>query len=149
LSNQRKNKYCPRCKLMKPIDEFYKSPSRYDGLRVYCKVCTLMISRESYYKNHESSMERQRVGRQRVKKEVLAHYSAGSLACIQCGYSDIRALSIDHIGGGGSKHKRILGRAGTAFYRWLKEQHYPEGYQVLCMNCQFVKRQEEEEHGNK
>jgi hypothetical protein len=29
---------------------------------------------------------------------------------------------------------------GCRFYLWLKTNKYPSGYQVLCMNCQFVKK---------
>jgi len=61
-----------------------------------------------------------------------------------CGFADIRALSIDHIDGGGNKHRRFLGfglfGAGQKFYSWLKKEGYPEGYQTLCMNCQWIKR---------
>ena len=24
---------------------------------------------------------------------------------------------------------------GTKFYRWLKRNNFPEGFQVLCFNC--------------
>ena len=75
-----------------------------------------------------------------LKIEVLTHYGKGSLACVTCGESRLSCLSIDHINGGGTKHRRSLGRAGRDFYRWLRSQDYPLGYQTLCMNCQFIKR---------
>lgn len=89
-----------------------------------------------------------RQGRQREKERVISHYSNGTMACKRCGFSDIRALSIDHIKGNGAKERRTIGMpkgGGDFFYRWLKKQNYPEGYQVLCMNCQWIKRSENSE----
>lgn len=59
-----------------------------------------------------------------------------------CGFIDERALSIDHINGGGMQHRRELSGGGTGinFYRWLRDTGYPEGFQTLCMNCQWIKR---------
>lgn len=44
---------------------------------------------------------------------------------------------IDHINGNGSKHRKKLNN--TDMYRWLIKNKYPEGFQVLCMNCNFAK----------
>ncbi len=69
-----------------------------------------------------------------LKDKVITHYSPKK-KCILCGFSDIRALSIDHIKGGGNKHKTSLGITGAAFYRWIINQRYPNMFRVLCMNC--------------
>lgn len=75
-------------------------------------------------------------------RECLIHYGNGKLACVKCGFSDERALSIDHINGGGTQERKSKG--GNTSYR-LKKANYPEGYQTLCMNCQFIKRTENNE----
>lgn len=78
----------------------------------------------------------------KYKIACLVYYS-GSLEpkCIMCGYDDIRALSIDHINGGGGEHRRELLRYGKSFsYKWLIDNNFPDGYQILCMNCQFIKK---------
>jgi len=90
---------------------------------------------------------------ERTKLDVMSHYSGSSQP--QCAnpygqhegsYADIRALSIDHVNGGGTKHRKALGSGGgLAFYGWLIKNAYPPGYQVLCMNCQFIKRHESKE----
>jgi hypothetical protein len=50
--------------------------------------------------------------------------------------TNIGFLTIDHINGGGEKHRKELKlNAGTQFYRWLRNNGYPEGYQVMCYNC--------------
>ena len=85
--------------------------------------------------------------RAQLKLEVLTHYGNGKCACAQCDFDDIRALSIDHINGKGNEHRRVLGTTGgRPFYVWLKRNNFPEGYQTLCMNCQYVKRFEEKEY---
>ena len=79
--------------------------------------------------------------RERKKEAVYNHYSNGTNRCAVCGESRIACLSIDHIRGGGTKHKSTLRLSGgDTFYRWLIRNNYPKGYQILCMNCQFVKR---------
>jgi hypothetical protein len=89
----------------------------------------------TYYRKH----------RQEVKLEVLSHYGSSPPKCVKCGFSNVHALQIDHLNGGGTKHRKELGRMGSPFYIWLKYQGYPEGYQVLCANCQFIKAFEEKE----
>lgn len=98
-----------------------------------------------YPKNKEKLLERRRQEKWAVKEEVLTHYGNGKHACIRCGFSDLRALSIDHIEGGGTAHTQGLKKAGNSFYRWLIKNNYPVGYQTLCMNCQFIKRVENKE----
>lgn len=43
-----------------------------------------------------------------------------------------------HVNGGGKQHRLEVG-FGQVFYRWLKKNDYPEGYQVLCHNCNLAK----------
>lgn len=72
----------------------------------------------------------------KLRNRVLTYYGNGKLACIKCSFADIRALSIDHINNDGAKHRSVN------IYRWLHKHNYPEGFQTLCMNCQFIKKSE-------
>ncbi len=76
--------------------------------------------------------------RRRVNLKVLTYYGNGKLACVWCGFTDIRALSIDHINGGGSKHRQVISNRWSCDY--LRSEGFPMGYQTLCMNCQFIKK---------
>ncbi len=99
-----------------------------------------------YYqiRGKEQGRKSQRKRRAEVKKEILIHYGGGKCACVECGESRLACLSIDHINGKGNEHRRKLKtKAGYYFYRWLKQNNYPFGYQTLCMNCQFIKRDKE------
>jgi hypothetical protein len=49
----------------------------------------------------------------------------------------MKFLTIDHVSGGGRKHRDGIGCSD--FNRWLRSNGYPPGYQVLCMNCNFAK----------
>ena len=99
-----------------------------------------------YYISHcEQKKEQSRLWREAhgsdIKVEVLSHYSDGSVSCTICHEKRMACLSIDHINGGGNKHREdIKIRGGSEFYRWLKKESFPPGYQVLCMNCQCIKR---------
>jgi len=87
----------------------------------------------------EQTLERKRV--------VLTYYGNTICACVKCGFSNIKALSIDHINGrevGELKDKAT----GDSFYRKIIKNNFPLGYQTLCMNCQFIKREEEHEFRN-
>ena len=75
----------------------------------------------------------------KLRVEVLTHYGNGKLACVKCGENNIFCLTLDHIEGGGSKHRKRIGGA-VKLYPLLKRQGYPEGYQTLCMNCQWKKK---------
>jgi hypothetical protein len=103
-------------------------------------------SHTNYTKIKETKLAEAKKYRWEIKKEVLSHYSNGTCVCIRCGFDDIRALSIDHINGGGNKaRKENICMSGVHFYRWLKNNNYPLGYQTLCMNCQKIKQFENNE----
>jgi hypothetical protein len=69
---------------------------------------------------------------------VLQAYSCDKSECRCCENSDVSVLTIDHIKGGGTKHRQNVG-SGTAFYRWLINNKFPSGYQILCWNCNIAK----------
>jgi len=72
-----------------------------------------------------------RARRLAVKVETLAHYG-GVCAC--CDETGVRFLTFDHIDGGGKQHRRAE-MGSTPLALWLRRNGYPEGFQVLCWNC--------------
>lgn len=66
--------------------------------------------------------------------------------CRRCSFSDARALQIDHVDGGG---KRDAGKGGLHYYRRVLKSLKREEirYQLLCANCNWIKRAERGEHG--
>lgn len=67
------------------------------------------------------------------KRKVLKVYGE---ICNCCKESEIKFLSIDHIFGGGKKHRSEI---NMPLYRWLICEEYPDGYQTLCINCNMAK----------
>ena len=70
-----------------------------------------------------------------LRKKVLMFLGG---KCKRCGFEDVRALQIDHVNGGGAKEIRRLG--ATSMYR--RVFRHPEEYQLLCANCNWIKREE-------
>jgi len=70
--------------------------------------------------------------------------------CVYCGCIDIRCLQIDHIQGNGAKD-RAKGNISTTLF--LKIIRNPEKskreYQILCANCNWIKRAENGENKGK
>ena len=63
-------------------------------------------------------------------------------ACQCCGETELVFLAIDHVDGGGNQHRKEIGASGsTTIYRWLEANDYPEGFQVLCHNCNYARSQ--------
>ncbi len=69
-----------------------------------------------------------------IRKECLDHYGG---QCAECGETILAFLNIDHIDGGGRKHRKANNM--WCIHPVLKRQGYPAGYQVLCANCNFRK----------
>ena len=87
------------------------------------------------------------------KLEVLTHYSKvisnSTIPCCRCcgENSHIEFLAIDHIAGkkemdsepelvklGYSSLKRTVG-----LHKWIIENNFPKGFQILCHNCNYAK----------
>lgn len=76
----------------------------------------------------------------RLKHLVFSHYSDGEPECACCGETHLEFLALDHRGGWGKRHRERLrkeqGRVtGLAIYRWVRDNGFPKGFQVLCHNC--------------
>lgn len=76
--------------------------------------------------------------RQKVRQEAVAYYGG---KCAKCGITDYRILQIDHIENNGYKHRKEI--KTWQFPMWLKKNGYPKGYQILCCNCNWLKRVED------
>jgi hypothetical protein len=73
--------------------------------------------------------------RRRVRLLVFAAYG-GKCAC--CGEGTYEFLTIDHVNGGGRRHREEIGGSGSSIYSWLRKNNFPAGFRVLCMNCNFA-----------
>jgi hypothetical protein len=93
-------------------------------------------NRKCYAQHREGRLAHTKKYHTRVKLEVFQYYSGGTPVCKCCGESNMAFLSIDHINGRGTQHrKEIRIQSGIRFYFWLRRNNFPLGYQVLCHNC--------------
>ena len=92
-----------------------------------------------YFANRPRILQKQKERNQSIKLQVMDHYSDRKINCAHCGFNNINALSIDHVGGSGNKQRGMLG-SGVKFYKWVIKNNYPGGFQVLCYNCNWLKR---------
>jgi hypothetical protein len=96
------------------------------------------LSRQKYAdKNREKERQWARNSKIKRRLEVLVYYSKGTPSCACCGEKEIVFLTIDHINGGGRKHRRETGY--THLFDWLRHNNYPSGFQILCYNCNAAK----------
>lgn len=99
-----------------------------------------------YLKNKDKIGQRMAISASKYhfmkKLDVISYYSNNKNECAKCGFKDMRALSIDHINGGGRQHTKLI---NGNLYLWLINNNHPNGFQVLCMNCQYIKRTENNE----
>lgn len=84
----------------------------------------------------------------RFKLRQKAVNSIGG-CCAKCGFSDIRALQIDHINGDGFVERRNRKQNQWIFYKNIIKFGSQGKYQVLCANCNWIKVFENKEFSNK
>ena len=120
-------KKCTSCAELKFIDEFSPNNRYADGFKRQCRSC-------------ESAAWSAR--KQKYRLEALT--AIGELKCKHCGINDIRVLAIDHINGGG-KIERDFFNGESKYYKHIAAN--PAAYQLLCHNCNYLKRINNKEHG--
>lgn len=100
-------------------------------------------NKETYYRHHKEYRLKYRKymikKREEQKKIVFEHYSKGKNCCELCGITDIEVLTMDHIDGNGTKHRKDIMK-GDHIENWLIKNKFPVGFRLLCMNCQFKEK---------
>ena len=99
----------------------------------WCKACARLYHAERRPLYRDAKNKASRGARVRLRAEVLAHYGTNGVPMCQCcGERTLEFLGIDHIEGGGCKHKKEI---HAHLYKWLKDHGFPEGFRDLCHNC--------------
>lgn len=136
---------CSTCKIEKPLDDehfaSFKSHRSQRRFRSWCKPCENERMKQWRKLRPELVVKSSRMYHANLRLGALKHYSNGTMTCACCSESEVLFLCLDHINGGGNAHRRSLREPGSGFhlYRWLKDQGYPLGFQVLCYNCNMAK----------
>lgn len=117
---------CKDCKGVFPKEEFPRNNKNSDTRRRTCKPCTSIRNTKSRKKRNA-----------RDKRNALIAYGGNPPNCACCQESNVEFLTIDHIDGGGTQHRKEIGHSSGRIYRWLRDQNWPMGFRVLCMNCNY------------
>lgn len=119
-------KWCPGCERERPVRFFNHDMQAADRVTKECADCRSK-TRSTLYSERRRKFVQDEMGGE----------------CERCGFSDDwRALQIDHVNGGGSAES--IGSSESAKYQRVRDN--PEKYQLLCANCNAIKRIENGEH---
>lgn len=125
-----KNKRCSVC------NKWFR-PKAINSL--YCGVICRNKQNQHRFKTHvyplikQHAAQRQRENRRAIREEILKKLGN---KCQSCGIDDIRLLQIDHKNGGGTQHRKKGNH--YSYYKSIRDNI--EGYQILCPNCNWLKR---------
>ncbi len=113
------------------LHEYEESGYPNNKYQLLCWNCNVSRGHHSYCP-HENGHQEHEYPNKKIKLEMISAYGG---RCSLCGETHWEFLTIDHINGGGSRHRKTVG-SGGAFYRWLKRRGWPKGeYRLLCANC--------------
>lgn len=91
-----------------------------------------------YYRNRETRIAAQKARQLAVRHETIEAYGG---KCVCCDETMQEFLTIDHIRGDGTQHRREENlHGGATMYRWLRKYGFPkDNFQLLCFNCNHAK----------
>lgn len=140
------SKTCYKCDTTKVLTDFHRRSKAKDGRQGMCKRCNSNWVRGRYAKNkasHYLSVRKSR-DRRRIYLQDLSIGIRAKSGCVDCGFSDPRALQFDHIDRA-NKYMAVcqLIANGVSEQRILDEIAKCE---VRCANCHAVKTAQQCNH---
>jgi len=117
--------------------------SCYDKIRA--KTPNGRKNQANYRDKHRKQIRQRQTQYHKKNRENL--FSLLGDKCCRCGFKDKRALQIDHINGGGIKERKLFN--AKDFHRVVLKSitNKESKYQLLCANCNWIKRHEQQEWG--
>lgn len=142
-------KKCFKCKILKEITYFSRDKSKKDGLCPYCRNCDKQYAKEWRNKNIVYAKKRELRYREKNSEKIKKTYKTYSTKlrqividhygkkCVCCKEKEDVFLTIDHTNNDGKifrkNEKRLI-------YLWIIKNNFPKDLQILCWNCNMVKR---------
>lgn len=106
--------------------------SREDQQKFNNRLVRLRVRSDDTYR--EEFLSKQRARAKRIKLQVIIAYG-GMCAC--CGESNEIFLALDHVANDGGQHRKEISK--STLWRWARSNGYPKTLQLLCMNCNWAK----------
>ena len=125
------------------INNYWKNPKKSREIRKTYRLGHLDEAREYNKKYRQEFSDKIKKDKSNYNRtaflECVSHYSHGTNRCSwdDCDEDRLDTYTIDHIDGGGRKHKREKNIGNI--YHWLRKNNFPEGYQIICANHQMEK----------
>ena len=114
--------------------------------RGVCTHCNVPVDGRSYCDRCHETVKRAAYELHKRRRAEVLRALGGQ--CAHCGFSDARALQIDHVIPCCGKGRR---KSGHDYVRFLTQDVLPaiiagkNLYQLLCANCNWIKRHENDE----
>lgn len=141
LSRGRNSRY--RAKHLGELRARDREPDRMQKARARLdKILSDPVKREEIRSRARARLREKRAG---IREEII-NLMGGK--CSSCGFDDHRALQIDHVNSDGKDHRKIFANRAFAYYKDIRDSFVSgDGrFQLLCANCNWIKRHELEEH---
>lgn len=103
-------------------------------------------NREKFLRILGLSARKQRYKHKNFLFELLGNKCSNPKCLVPNGCDDIRCLQLDHINGGGTKEYKKFKVVNSLYYYYFKHpEEAKEKLQILCANCNWIKRHEKNE----
>jgi len=118
------------------VRRYYAKPEKREARRQYEKI----------QRGSPAWRERRKQYRQRACKK-LREQLFGMLGseCVLCGDNHPPALTVDHINGGGKKHRDKVGGGASMYRDIIRNPEAKSEYRILCMKCNWLRRWDTDE----
>jgi len=111
-------------------------PAKYEALKLRERNKMRALRAKDPETTRRKQRDQMRQYTARIMAEVFEHYGD---RCSCCGETEMNFLTIDHVNGDGAEHRRAVAGTkkwgGRNLYMWLRKHGYPDGFQLLCWNC--------------
>lgn len=129
---------------------YYHSKEYHRKWRAAHKQAVIEAS-NNYQKRHpDRVVERKKTYKEKTRELKREVFKLLGCKCTRCGFDDPRALQIDHIKAVGDNRRRRQQRLSSynGYLPILEAMRSgnPHNYQLLCANCNWIKRWENKEH---